>query len=213
MSPDRRFRRARGGRRHPCRRRTRRAARDRRLRSPPGPRRGSRAPGHPHDQVVQLGQRLGRRVAHERLELLPLALPVVPIEPGSTTTELSPGSRPLKPPTTGIDSRAREGALDRLRRPRARACMEAAAKLSSGRAARRAGESRDREPRGVPPRPSRGRRGAARPRPLEADLVVVGPRRRSCRAWPTSCATRASGSSGLAARRRRSRDRRRSRRT
>ena len=36
---------------------------------------------HPHDQVVELGKGLRRSVAHERLELLPLAFPVVPIEP------------------------------------------------------------------------------------------------------------------------------------
>ena len=35
---------------------------------------------HPHDEVVELGQRLRRSVADERLELLPLAFPVVPIE-------------------------------------------------------------------------------------------------------------------------------------
>jgi phosphoribosylamine---glycine ligase len=37
---------------------------------------------HPLDEAVQLRQRLGRRVDDERLEALPLALPLVPIESG-----------------------------------------------------------------------------------------------------------------------------------
>jgi hypothetical protein len=49
---------------------------------------------HPHHQVVELGQRLRRSIAHERLELLPLAFPVMPIEPwfdhGRTFRRLRP---------------------------------------------------------------------------------------------------------------------------
>jgi hypothetical protein len=60
---------------------------------------------HPPDEIVELGQRLDRRVDDERLELLPFGLPFVVVKSGfDHTTPPTAPSRYLKHPAAALNS-------------------------------------------------------------------------------------------------------------